>query len=85
MIITMIAVATVSLRVGQMDLGGLGADLTDEFAGGDFGHLLACFSLRIEKRPAGLSGRRGCGSLSARGRVFKVAVQHACPTSSAWR
>src|SRR5438045_4007498 len=41
-----------------VDLAGLDADLTDEFAGGDFGHfLLAHFW--IEKRPADLSGRRG--------------------------
>src|SRR5205085_278923 len=41
------------------------ADLTHEFAGGDFGHVSASLLLfRIEKRPADLSGRRGCGSLS---------------------
>ena len=36
MIITMIAVVTVSLRVGQYDLAVFGADLPDEFAGGTF-------------------------------------------------
>ena len=41
MIITMIAVATVSLRVGQWTLPVFGADLTDEFAGGVFCHLLS--------------------------------------------
>src|SRR5919112_4326817 len=41
-----------------VDLAGLGADLTDEFAGGGFGHF-AVARLRIEKRPADLSGRRG--------------------------
>ena len=44
MMITMIAVATVSLRVGQWTLRGLGADLTDEFAGGGFGHVARCSS-----------------------------------------
>ena len=46
MIITMIAVATVSLRVGQWTLRGLGADLTDEFAGGDFRHCARCSACR---------------------------------------
>src|SRR2546430_2586809 len=47
-----------------VDLGGLGADLTDEFAGGGSGHVLPILVLRIEKRPADLSGRRGWASLS---------------------
>ena len=41
MIITMIAGGDGFLAGRPMDLGGLGADLTDEFAGGDFGHVLA--------------------------------------------
>ena len=65
MIITMMPVATVSLRVGQWTLRGLRADLTDEFAGGGFGHVDAAL-LRIEKRPADLCGRRSCVSLSGR-------------------
>ena len=59
MMITMIAVATVSLRVGQWTLRGLRADLTDEFAGGDSGHVFALLVLRIEKRPADLVGPAG--------------------------
>src|SRR5690348_11284635 len=46
------------------DLRGLCADLGDELAGGDFCHCQLLLELRIEKRPADLSGRRGCGSLS---------------------
>src|SRR5690242_3676996 len=49
-----------------VDLAGLDTDLTDEFAGGDFRHFCSAH-LRIEKRPADLSGRRGCGSLSGAG------------------
>jgi hypothetical protein len=42
-----------------MDLGGLGTNLTDEFAGRSLGHDARRLGLRIEKRPADLTGRRG--------------------------
>jgi hypothetical protein len=53
------------LAARPVDLAGLHADLSDEFAGGDFGHSwVRSLAFRIEKRPAGLCGQRGCGSLS---------------------
>ena len=54
---TMIAVAIVSLRVGQWTLRGLDADLADEFAGGDFGHFR--FRLADRKVPRGPFGPAG--------------------------
>ena len=60
MIITMMPVATVSLRVGQWTLRGLGADLTDEFAGGGFGHVVLPALFADRKAPRGPDGRRGC-------------------------
>ena len=44
MIITMIAGGDGFLARRPMDLGGLGADLTDEFAGGSPATLLLCSS-----------------------------------------
>src|SRR5919112_6409500 len=34
-----------------VDLRGLGADLTDEFAGGGFGHVLSMLASRYKKAP----------------------------------
>ena len=46
-----------------MDLAGLDADLTDEFAGGGFGH---CSPSRVADKETlrGRGGQRSCGSLS---------------------
>src|SRR5206468_3466449 len=58
-----------------VDLAGLGADLTDEFAGGDFGHVFAC-SLLDKETLRGPGGRRSwmrlsCSRSSVQGRGWQ--------------
>ena len=66
MIMTMIAGGDRLLAGRPMDLGGLDADLTDEFAGGDFGHC-AVARFQKEKRPADLRAGGAAGHLAPRG------------------
>ena len=54
MISTMIAVRTVSFRVGQTTFDALAADLPDEFAWGGLRHVHCLFE--IEKRSADPGG-----------------------------